>query len=317
MNNETLISALIGLMLLVVGLVFLGAYFRTKPKTLDEILNKTSSKDDKETIDVDVILYGKDANKSRLYTFLAPLEKVGLELSGTENDRFATRKLLSMAGYRRKESLGLYTISKYLLGAIGILTYLFGVLEPGERMGLNGLAGSLMILFFCSFFLEIWVKMRAASRGGRLSSSLPDALDLMVICAEAGLPLGRIFKTVSKELVFSAPELAEEIGYTYAEFQLLSDRSKALLNLSERCGVDNVEAMVSTLIQAERYGTPLSQALRTISEESRKSLILDLEEKAGKLPAQLSVPLMAFILPPVIAMMGTPAMVRIIRLLGS
>jgi tight adherence protein C len=174
-----------------------------------------------------------------------------------------------------------------------------------------------MLLFLSTFIAELWIKARASKRGKRLSDNLPDALDLMVICAEAGLPLARILDVVAKELAFSAPEVADELGYTYTEMQILSDRRRALMNLSERCGVDNVSAMVATLVQAERYGTPLSQALKTISEESRKTLVLTLEEKTGKLPAQLSVPLMTLILPPVIAMMGAPAMVRIVRLLAN
>ncbi len=117
--------------------------------------------------------------------------------------------------------------------------------------------------------------------------------------------------------MFNAHEVAQELGYTYNEMQILKDRRKALLNLAQRCGVDNISAMVATLVQAERYGTPLSQALKTISEESRKALVLELEEKTGKLPAQLSVPLMTLILPPVIAMMGAPAMVRIVRILAE
>ena len=132
----------------------------------------------------------------------------------------------------------------------------------------------------------------------------------------AELALGRVLQVVSREMALSAQEMADELRYTCAELQLLSDRAKALLNLAERTGVAGIETMVSTLIQAERYGTPLSQALRTISDESRKTLILTLEERAGKLPAQLSVPLMTLILPPIIAMMGAPAMVRIVRLLA-
>lgn len=317
MKDDMMLLVFVGLLLCTTGLVLFGFYFRTKPKTLADRLQTSGIAADKESQLVEAALLSQNDGMRTLQKWLQPLDRIGQELAGTESDKFATRKLLLMAGFRRSNALGVFTFSKFSFGIICILLFLFGVLESGNRLSLNGLAGSLMLLFFSSFAAEVWLKMRAASRGGRLSSSLPDALDLMVICAEAGLPLGRIFKTVSKELAFSAPEIAEELGYTHAELQILSDRTKALLNLSERCGVENVEAMVSTLIQAERYGTPLSQALRTISEESRKRLVLDLEEKAGKLPAQLSVPLMVFILPPVIAMMGTPAMIRIIRMLGS
>jgi tight adherence protein C len=253
----------------------------------------------------------------RLLAVLLPLARFGEGLAGTELDRHKLRRLLAMAGLRSQESLGLLLLGKYALGLLLACGWLFGVLEPGARLGLKGLAGGLLALFLGTALPELWLKLRSAKRGERLERSLPDGLDLMVICAEAGLPLGRILQVVSKELALSASELADELRYTYAELQLLSDRSRSLLNLAERTSVRGIEDMVATLIQAERYGTPLSQALRSISEDSRKTQILTLEERAGKLPAQLSVPLMLLILPPIVAMMGAPAMVRIIRLLSQ
>ncbi|SDI85374.1 tight adherence protein C [Pseudomonas flavescens] len=253
----------------------------------------------------------------RLLALLLPVARFGETLAGTDQDRQKLRRLLSMAGLRSREALGLLMVGKYALGLLLTGIVLFGVLEPGSRLGLNGLAGGLIALFVGTTLPEIWLKLRSAQRGERLERSLPDGLDLMVICAEAGLPLGRVLQVVSKELSLSAAELADELRYTYAELQILSDRPRALLNLAGRTGAKGIESMVATLIQAERYGTPLSQALRTLSEESRKTLILTLEERAGKLPAQLSVPLMTLILPPIVAMMGAPAMVRIVRLLGQ
>jgi tight adherence protein C len=253
----------------------------------------------------------------RLQAILLPMARIGEGMAGTANDRRHLRRLLSMAGLRSHEALGLLMVGKYTLSLVLASIVLFGVLDAKSRFGLNGLACGLTALFAGTALPEVWLKWLSAKRGGKLSRSLPDALDLMVICAEAGLPLGRVLQVVSKELALSAPEMAEELRYTFAELQILSDRSRALVNLAERTGVSGIESMVATLIQAERYGTPLSQALRTISDESRKTLILDLEERAGKLPAQLSVPLMTLILPPIVAMMGAPAMVRIIRLLGS
>ncbi|WP_417796601.1 type II secretion system F family protein [Terasakiella pusilla] len=243
------------------------------------------------------------------------LSRFGERLAGTENDRQQIRRLLGMAGYRSPEALGLIVLAKYVLGVFLLLLMVFVVLDAEQRFGLTGLAGGLIALFVGTLIPELLLKSKAARRGGALARSVPEGLDLMVICAEAGLPLGRVLQVVSKELGLSAPELADELRHTFLELQIAGNRSNALLNLSERCGVAEIESMVATLLQAERYGTPLSQALRTISEESRKSLILGLEEQAGKLPAQMSVPLMVLILPPIIAMMGAPAMVRLVRTL--
>lgn len=252
-----------------------------------------------------------------LEKILLPLAEQGERLAGAEKDRIKFRQMLDLAGFRRSEAVGWFVIGKFLCGVLAVLVLLFGLVDPADRMGLTGLAGGLIGFFIGSLIPEWWLRHRAISRGARLGRSVPDALDLMVVCAEAGLPIGRVLHVVSKELGLSAPEMADELRYTSAELQILSDRTLALTHLADRTRVPEIENMVATLLQAERYGTPLSQALRTIADESRKTLILRLEEKAGKLPAQLSVPLMGLILPPIIAIMAAPALLRVIRLMSS
>ncbi|RMX06852.1 type II secretion system F family protein [Corticibacter populi] len=246
---------------------------------------------------------------------LTRIAAFGEKLGGTGQDRQANIRLLAQAGWRRPEALGLFMAIKYGCGILLLSVALWGVLGPQDRFGLTGLAVGLIALFAGTTLPEFLVKLRAARRHEALSRSMPDALDLMVICAEAGLPFPRILKTVSRELALSAPTMADELAYTSAELQLLPDRTLALRHLAERTRVPTIESMVGSLVQAERYGTPLAQALRTIAEESRSRLILELEERAGKLPAQLSVPLMTLILPPVVAIVATPALMRVIRTL--
>jgi tight adherence protein C len=242
---------------------------------------------------------------------------VGEQLAGGEQDRAALRRLLGAAGWHHAEALGLLMLSKYACGLLCLIGALWGPFAPASRLGLSALATGLLALFVGTTLPELLVKRRAARRHESLTRSMPDALDLMVICAEAGLPFPRILKVVSRELALSAPVMAEELAYTSAELQLLPDRTQAMLHLAERTRVAAVESMVSSLIQAERYGTPLAQALRTIADESRSTLILSLEERAGKLPAQLSLPLMTLILPPVVALVATPALMRVLRSLMS
>ena len=316
--DDPYVHAALGLLLCGLGLGLLGLYRQQQRPTLS--LRLTPPGEVQPTPGAaapsDILRHQGLQLPPRLLAVSQALARTGQGMAGTASDRAKLLRLLSMAGFRQAEALGLLMVGKYLLGLLLVLVAVFGGLDAGSRLGLNGLAAGLIALFVGTALPEVWLKLRAARRGGRLERSLPDALDLMVICAEAGLPLGRVLQVVSKEMSLSAPEMADELRYTCAELQLLSDRAKALLNLAERTGVAGIETMVSTLIQAERYGTPLSQALRTISDESRKTLILTLEERAGKLPAQLSVPLMTLILPPIIAMMGAPAMVRIVRLLA-
>ena len=316
--DDPYVHAALGLLLCGLGIGLLGLYRQQQRPTLS--LRLTPPGEVQPTPGAaapsDILRHQGLQLPPRLLAVSQALARTGQGMAGTASDRAKLLRLLSMAGFRQAEALGLLMVGKYLLGLLLVLVAVFGGLDAGSRLGLNGLAAGLIALFVGTALPEVWLKLRAARRGGRLERSLPDALDLMVICAEAGLPLGRVLQVVSREMALSAQEMADELRYTCAELQLLSDRAKALLNLAERTGVAGIETMVSTLIQAERYGTPLSQALRTISDESRKTLILTLEERAGKLPAQLSVPLMTLILPPIIAMMGAPAMVRIVRLLA-
>lgn len=251
----------------------------------------------------------------QLEKLLQSVARWGLQLAGSDRDKQKLRRLLDLAGLRRNEALGCLVAGKFVVGALLALLLVFGALAPEDRFGLTGLAAALVGFFVGGLLPEFWLKLRAARRGEKLARAVPDALDLMVVCAEAGLSMGRVLQVVAKELGLSSPEMADELRYTAAELQILADRNAALQHLVERTRVTEIESMVATLVQAERYGTPLSQALRTIADESRKTLLLTLEEKAGKLPAQLSVPLMALILPPIIAIMASPALLRVIRLL--
>ena len=189
--------------------------------------------------------------------------------------------------------------------------------HPHQAGGIERSIGTIALMgagYFAGGILPEWVlKSMAARRYTALERSMPDALDLMVICAEAGLPFTRIVKVVSRELELSAPVLAHELALTNAELEIMPERSAALRNLAERTRVPSIEGMVSTLIQAEQFGTPLAQALHNIAAESRSTLILTLEERAGKLPARLSLPLMTLILPPVVAIVAAPALMRVIR----
>ena len=235
--------------------------------------------------------------------WIQPAARFGLKLAGNDKSRETTALLLAQAGFARPGSLGVFLLLKTMLG-LGIAAALFfGTQERSIGAG-----------YFAGGILPEWVlKSMAARRYTALERSMPDALDLMVICAEAGLPFTRIVKVVSRELELSAPILAHELALTNAELEIMPERSAALRNLAERTRVPSIEGMVSTLIQAEQFGTPLAQALHNIAAESRSTLILTLEERAGKLPARLSLPLMTLILPPVVAIVAAPALMRVIR----
>lgn len=240
------------------------------------------------------------------------LANIGEKIAGTGKGRVDAQRLLSQAGYVRPGSLGVFFFVKAALGLV--LAVL--VLIANGTLSLGVFAGMLAAYVVGGVLPEYALKIRAARRYKQIERAMPDALDLMVICSEAGLPFTRIVQVVSRELKLSAPELAYELEVTHAELEILPDRMAALKNLAERTQVQSVESMVSTLLQAEKFGTPLSQALHNIAKEARTTLILTLEERAGKLPARLSIPLMTLILPPVVAIVAAPAFMRVLRSLA-
>lgn len=242
--------------------------------------------------------------------WLMPLSKTGEKLAGSTKSKAETEKLLAQAGFSRPGTLGLFLVMKCSIGVCAALAALFAA---GFEL-IFGTFAFMLGAYVVGGIAPEWVlKAMAAKRHTAIERSMPDALDLMVICAEAGLPFSRIVKVVARELKLSAPALARELEITSAELEIFTNRSAALRNLAERTRVQSVESMVSTLIQAEQFGTPLAQALHNIAAESRSTLILTLEERAGKLPARLSIPLMTLILPPVVALVAAPALMRVIR----
>jgi len=160
-----------------------------------------------------------------------------------------------------------------------------------------------------------YVHRKKRKRGGRIQRALPDVLDLMTICAEAGLSLVSMLDRVARELKMSYPEMAEELALTSIEIGFLPDRNKALLNLSERNGLPEVRGIVSVLIQTEKYGTPIAQALRVLSAEFRQSRMLRAEQKAAQLPAIMTIPMIVFILPTLFIVIIAPAAVKVMDIM--
>jgi len=146
----------------------------------------------------------------------------------------------------------------------------------------------------------------------KLTKAMPDALDLLVICTEAGLSLDSAFKRVGEEMAHSSPEMADEMLVTALELNYLPDRHRALRNLSDRTDMGKLRALVNSLIQAERYGTPIANSLRVLSSEFRDERLIRAEEKAAKLPAIMTIPLIMFILPSLFMVIMGPAVIHVI-----
>ena len=158
----------------------------------------------------------------------------------------------------------------------------------------------------------VYLRNAAAKRAKKIKLALPDGLDLMVICAEAGLSLDAALARVARELGNGSPELAEEIGMTAAELTFLPERRLAFDNLNARTNSDGIRAVVNTLQQTAKFGTPLAQSLRVLAAEMRQARMTRAEEKAARLPALLTVPMILFILPCLFIVLLGPAAIGII-----
>jgi tight adherence protein C len=154
---------------------------------------------------------------------------------------------------------------------------------------------------------DIFVSNMVNKRTNEIRKGLPDALDLLVICAEAGLTIDAAFNRVAKELGRAYPELGDEFSLTAIELSFLTERRQAFENLAYRVNLDSVKGVVTTMIQTEKYGTPLASALRVLSAEFRNERMMRAEEKAARLPAIMTVPLILFILPVLFIVILGPA----------
>jgi tight adherence protein C len=154
---------------------------------------------------------------------------------------------------------------------------------------------------------DIYLKNQISKRSNAIRKGLPDALDLLVICAEAGLTVDAAFGRVAKELGKGYPELGDEFMLTSIELGFLTERRQAFENLATRVDLEAVRGVVTTMIQTEKYGTPLASALRVLSAEFRNERMMRAEEKAARLPAIMTVPLICFILPVLFIVILGPA----------
>ncbi|WP_423140567.1 type II secretion system F family protein [Parablastomonas sp. CN1-191] len=218
---------------------------------------------------------------------------------------------LAQAGIRKKELaiviITLRAVLPIVLGGIAALM-VYGINYFPEWGGMKRL------MFFAAFVLggykgpELWITNKSKKRTDAIRKGLPDALDLLVICAEAGLTVDAAFNRVAKELGRAYPELGDEFALTAIELSFLSERRQAFENLAYRVNLDAVKGVTTTMVQTERYGTPLASALRVLSAEFRNERMMRAEEKAARLPAIMTVPLILFILPVLfIAILGPAA----------
>jgi tight adherence protein C len=224
----------------------------------------------------------------------------------------AKTKLL-MAGYRGQHAEVAFLFFRLVVPLVmlaGSSFYLF-VLKVLDRPTVVLLAIVIGAVYAGVKAPEVFLSNSIAKRQASIRSAWPDGLDLLLICVESGMSIEAAFRRVSSEIGVQSVELAEELTLTTAELSYLPDRRQAYENLAARTGLEPVKAVTTALVQAERYGTPLGQALRVLAQESRDIRMNEAEKKAAALPPKLTVPMIIFFLPVLFIVILTPAMIQI------
>jgi tight adherence protein C len=311
-------------MYLVAGFVFvvlcaIGIYMTFRPR--DNVANRVRIIQERHRAMINQTTVPKKRNKKpeASVNFIRKVVN-GLQLI-QKNQIGKTEALLVEGGFRSKDAIYVLAffnlILPILLGIIGFFIMKTFAISPKSRWHNFNYIWPVLGAYI-GLKLPMWYVARARKkRYHMIRKSLPDLLDLMTICAEAGLSLAASLDRVAKELILAYPEISEELTITSLEMGILPDRNKALSNWAERCKLPEVRGIVGVLIQTEKYGTPIAQALRVLSTEFRQTRMLNAEQKAARLPALMTVPMIVFILPTLFIVIISPAIIKLMKTLSD
>ncbi|MFK7793368.1 MAG: type II secretion system F family protein [Devosiaceae bacterium] len=224
-----------------------------------------------------------------------------------------TRDKLAQAGERGETAVVRYLFSRLVMPAVLFLlaiVYLFGV-EKFDQPAMVRVLIALAIGGAGMYLPNLMLQNKIQKRQLSIRRAWPDALDLMLICVESGMSIEQAFKKVADEVAVQSIPLAEELALVNAELSYLNDRRKAYENLGRRTGLEQVKAVMTSLIQADSYGTPVGQALRVLAQESRDMRMSEAEKKAAGLPPKLTVPMITFFLPCLFIVIIGPAVIQV------
>lgn len=230
-----------------------------------------------------------------------------------DSQRDKIQRALVNAGYRDKDAIVIYGFAQLVAPVVLLILGLMAFPVNWENPASGGwkLIAPIAMAYAGLKLPMLLVRNARSKRHDSIRKALPDTLDLMMICSEAGLSLGATLKRVALELRHAYPTMSEEFELTSIEVGLLPDRKKALQNLAFRVDMPELRGFVGVLVQTEKYGTPIAQALRVLATEFREARMLKAEAKAAKLPALMTVPMIVFILPTLFIVIMTPAAISI------
>lgn len=252
---------------------------------------------------------GKNQKLERFAQYLEPQ---------TEEELSATQLQMIRAGYRSKSSIQMFNFAKLALGIGGlILGTLYLLVSGGGDSAINSIFTVLIPGAVGYYGPVYWVNRRIQSREDEINGGFPDALDLMLVCVEAGQSLDQAIVKVAREIKPSYPALAEEFQIVSYEMKAGKDKTKVLRDMGERVGIQDVNSFITTLIQSATFGTSVAEALRVYASEMRDKRVMRAEEKANKLPTKLTLFTMLFCVPPLLVILIGPSIYGIATDLGG
>ena len=285
---------------LVLGLLaYLGVQAAVVQSRLSARIHRTLSPD------------GKRRDPARRWLRLAAFSR-GLS---TGNEREALALRLRQAGFFQDHAVDLFLLVRTAWAvALWLVAIMFlGPEDPGALLTPKAVLLQLAAVLLASRLSEWWLNGRIKTRTARVRHRISEALELLTICVGSGLTMEQTLKQVAKEIRSAAPELAGELDRLYSELSVMEDRQAVLTRFAQYTAIQELQVMARTLLQSMQYGTPLVDALQTTADQSRLAQLADIKERAGAAPARMSVPLVVFVLFPVIVLLGAPAVVHLVR----
>ncbi len=312
LSNDAVRYALLFLLFLaVVAVTYATAAMVGERHTVRERLTDGAPSMESEGVNIGAGLRVHDA-RGAWVSLVTAIEKAGVPLVDTKDATLRSR--LISAGYSSDVAPRVYSLVRLVL-VIGLPLAVFGfVWATGRSPSMMKLTLVGMIAALAGLYLpSLWLRAKADRRQREIVNGFPDALDLMLVCVEAGLGLEAAFNRVGMEMTRSHKLLAEQLGAVVLELRAGRSQEDALRRMADRTGADDIRAFTTLLIQSHKLGSSIAQTLRIYASEMRERRRMRAEEKAHRLPVLLSIPLVTCMLPVMIGVLMLPAVIRTIR----
>ncbi|PLL12585.1 pilus assembly protein TadC [Tabrizicola sp. TH137] len=311
-QGPLLLAGGLGLMLIIIALPF---FLRREAEPFDKLKKEARNQSqarDRESREGALRRSGDKSDKlNRFAHFLEPKDKEQMS---------AARLKMLRAGYRGKNAVRMFHAMQFLL-AFGML--MLGVIyaylvSRSQPLDMQGMAMSTLLPAAAGYYLPTyWVQRRLQTRQQLITEGFPDALDMMLVCVEAGQSLDQSIARVAKEIGPAYPDLAEELEIVSQETRAGKERVTVLRDLSERVGLPDITSFVTTMIQSATFGTSIAEALRVYSAEMRDKRVMRAEEKANTLPTKLTLGTMFFTVPPLMVILIGPSLHGVVKAFGG